>query len=110
MKIAPTLDSIKQVQSAMVYDPKAMKAERSVRFENALRQFIGRKGEKWEYNTQSFWAADLMADLKHWCDVNALCYADIERLAASHHRSECDDDQDAMQVGVINSLPPITPH
>lgn len=83
---------------------------RAARFEISLRNFIRAKGEAWDHNSARSWAADFMADMKHWCDRHQLSFSEIEQLASSHHRSELDFDQDMLQVGVIRSLPPISPH
>lgn len=90
--------------------PLPMQMVRSARFEIALRNFIRAKGEAWVHNSARSWAADFMADMKHWCDRNALSFTEIEELASSHHRNELDFDEDMLQVGVIRSLPPISPH
>lgn len=87
-----------------------MQLIRSARFEIALRNFIRAKGESWACNTPRNWAADFMADMMHWCDCNQVDFAELEKLASGHHRSESEFDVDMQHVGVVNSLPPITPH
>lgn len=98
------------LKAGSVYDPRAMKAARSARIETTLRQFVTSKGEAWEANPLRTWAADFLGDFKHWCDLNSVSFERAEQLADSHHRAECEDDQDSMLVSVANSLPPIMPH
>lgn len=95
---------------AASYSPNAMKVVRSKRFEKSLRSFISSKGERWENNSAKCWAADMLADMRHFCDVHGLNYEDIQRLAGNHHSTECADDEGTLEMRVIQSLPPISPH
>lgn len=94
---------------ADAYD-STMLAQRASRFDNCLKRFVESKGEAWAHNTPRCWAADMLADLLHWCDVNDLDFEDMLTLAKGHHRFERDDDLKVSSVGVVQSLQPITPH
>jgi hypothetical protein len=97
-------------QPATAYDPELMKATRGARFEAALQAFIKSKGEAWDEKYRRAFAADLVADMLHFCDLHGLKFEEIHALGANHYRNECEDDADVAQLGVISSLPPIPPH
>lgn len=97
-------------QPAAAYDATLMKATRGARFEAALRAFAEGKGEIWDSKYRHAFAADLVADMLHFCDLHGLKFADIHAMGSNHHRNECEDDADVEQLGVISSLPPIPPH
>lgn len=103
-------DTIILGQPAAAYDATLMKATRGARFETALQAFIESKGEVWDQKYRHAFAADLIADMLHFCDLHGLKFADIYAMGSNHHRNECEDDAEIAHPGVISSLPPIPPH
>lgn len=103
-------DTIVLGQPATAYDPALMKATRGARFEAALKAFIESKGEAWDPKFRRAFAADMVADMLHFCDLHNLEFAEIQALGSNHYRNECEDDADVAHQGVISSLPPIPPH
>lgn len=41
---------------------------------------------------------DLLANIRHYCDVHGMAYAELDRVAHNHYTAEQDDGEDSWEL------------